>query len=91
VDKGFRGKAHHPPDVEVFTTGRRNLDSKLRRRSAIEPVIGHRKQEHRMQRNFLRGPLGDRMNALLSGCGFNLRKLYRFFYSAPLLKLQPQA
>jgi transposase, IS5 family len=95
VDKGFRGTAHHPPDVEVFTTGRRNLDSKrkrsLRRRSAIEPVIGHSKQEHRMQRNFLRGPLGDRMNALLSGCGFNLRKLYRFFCSAPLLKLQPQA
>ncbi len=80
VDKGFRGTAHHPADVEVFTTGRRNLDSKrkrlLRRRSAIEPVIGHSKQEHRMQRNFLRGPLGDRMNALLSGCGFNLRKLW---------------
>jgi transposase, IS5 family len=52
----------------------------LRRRSAIEPVIGHLKQDHRMKRNYLRGQDGDCINALLVGCGFNLRKLTRVFF-----------
>jgi IS5 family transposase len=54
----------------------------LRRRSAIEPVIGHLKQEHGPGRNHLLRQEGDRINALLTGCGFNLRKLRRFFKSA---------
>ena len=51
----------------------------FRRRSAIEPVIGHIKGEHRMDRNFLKGTAGDKMNAILAACGFNLRKLLRTF------------
>lgn len=62
----------------------RSLKRLLKRRSAIEPVIGHPKQDHALKRNFLRGQHGDRMNALLAGCGFNLRKLFCFFLSAPL-------
>ncbi|HEY9502438.1 MAG TPA: IS5/IS1182 family transposase, partial [Pyrinomonadaceae bacterium] len=50
-----------------------------KRRNAIEPVIGHEKQDHRLGRNYLKGKEGDRINALLSGCGFNLRKLLRAF------------
>jgi IS5 family transposase len=42
-------------------------------------VIGHEKQDHRLGRNHLKGKEGDRINALLSGCGFNLRKLLRAF------------
>jgi transposase, IS5 family len=53
----------------------------LKRRSAIEPIIGHSKQDHGRQRNYLQGRTGDQFNALLAGCGFNLRKLYRFFES----------
>jgi IS5 family transposase len=86
VDRGFKGAAHHPEDVSVYVSGRkrltRALKALLRRRSAIEPVIGHLKQEHGMQRNHLLGQEGDRINALLTGCGFNLRKLWRFFKSA---------
>jgi IS5 family transposase len=86
VDRGFKGATHHPEDVSVYISGRkrltRTLKALLRRRSAIEPVIGHLKQEHGMERNHLLGQEGDRINALLTGCGFNLRKLWRFFKAA---------
>jgi len=81
VDRGFKGAAYHPDDVEVLISGRRGLSRRLklwlRRRAAIEPVIGHLKSDHRLDRNHLVGRAGDRINAMLSGCGFNLRKLLR--------------
>lgn len=90
VDRGFKGTAHHPEDVAVYVSGRkrltRTLRALLRRRAAIEPVIGHLKHDHRMERNHLLGQEGDRVNALLTGCGFNLRKLWRFFQAAPSLQ-----
>jgi IS5 family transposase len=93
VDKGFRGASHHPSDVEVLVAGTRKrnkaLKRLLKRRSAIEPVIGHAKQDHALKRNYLRGKQGDRINAFLAGCGFNLRKLFHFSLSAPLL--QPES
>src|SRR3970282_816838 len=52
---------------------------RLQRRSAIEPVIGHMKSDCRMNRNYLKGSDGDRMNAMLAGAGFNFRKLLRAF------------
>jgi IS5 family transposase len=82
VDKGYRGQAHHPANVQVYISGRKlsgPLKRLLRRRSAIEPVIGHLKQDHRLKRNYLQGENGDCINALLAGCGFNLRKLLRVF------------
>lgn len=48
---------------------------------AVEPIIGHMKTDHRMDRNFLKGTTGDRMNAILAGCGFNLKKLLRGFFA----------
>lgn len=83
VDRGYRGSEHHPAEVKVHITGQHKARGRLkklfRRRSAIEPVIGHDKQEHGLGRNHLKGKEGDRINALLSGCGFNLRKLLRAF------------
>ena len=88
VDKGFRGQPHHPKGVAVYITGRRNLTPQLskllKRRSAIEPVIGHTKHDHGMNRNFLLGKGGDRINALLSGAAWNLKKLWRYFVEHPL-------
>jgi transposase, IS5 family len=85
VDQGFRGREHHPRGVEVLlkTTqqSHSSLKRKLKRRNAIEPIIGHAKQGHLLGRNFLQGQVGDSINALLAGCGFNLRKLFRFFLS----------
>jgi|ERR1700742_2256020 len=84
VDRGYRGSVHHPEGVDVYISGRRGLSPSLkkhlRRRSAIEPVFGHTKADHRMDRNYLLGQEGDRINALLSACGWNLRKLWRIFF-----------
>lgn len=87
VDKGYRGNQHHPEGVSVYLSGRKNLGRRLKamlkRRSAIEPVIGHTKHDHGMERNPLLGKAGDRINAILSGCGWNLRKLWREFVENP--------
>jgi hypothetical protein len=82
VDKGYRGhKAENPR--RVFISGqKRGVTSKikreLRRRSAIEPVIGHLKAEHRMGRNYLWFRHGDANNAVLAAAGYNFRRLIRW-------------
>ena len=89
IDKGFRGCKYHSAGVQVLVAGTRKFEGILKRlvkqRSAIEPVIGRLKQDHALKRNYLRGNLGDGINALLAACGFNLRKLYRRFSECPLL------
>ena len=47
----------------------------MRRRAAVEPVIGHTKSDHRMDRNFLIGSAGDAVNAVLAGAGYNFRRI----------------
>ena len=85
-DKGYRGAARDISDTTVHLSNRKKRSvprSKwrwLRRRSAIEPVIGHLKSDNRLQRNHLLGDDGDRINAMLAACGFNLRKLLRAFF-----------
>ncbi len=51
----------------------------MRRRSAVEPVIGHAKSEHRMGRNYLAGQAGDAINAVLAAAGYNFRRLLAWF------------
>jgi IS5 family transposase len=87
VDQGFRGSEHHPHGVTVliarFTAQVSATVKKLfKRRSAIEPIIGHAQSDHGLTRNYLRGTHGDKINAVLVGCGFNLAKLLRFFAQA---------
>jgi len=83
-DKGYRGSDKLGLITEVHLPKRRKNVTRsfrkwLRRRSAVEPVIGHVKADHRMNRNYLKGQEGDRMNALLAACGYNLRKLLGVF------------
>jgi IS5 family transposase len=91
VDKGYRGKTHHPEGKKVLISGRTRLAPRLkhllRRRSSIEPIIGHSKHDHRLERNLLRGKLGDEMNPILAGAAFNLRKLLRGFFFRLLARL----
>ena len=47
----------------------------FKRRAAIEPVIGHTKNDHRMDRNFLAHRDGDAINAVLAAVGYNFRRL----------------
>jgi len=49
----------------------------LKRRQAIEPVIGHLKADHRMGRCHLEGALGDKLHAVLCAAGYNIRWLLR--------------
>ncbi len=45
----------------------------------IDPTFGHMKSDHRLERNFLKGKKGDRINALMAAVGYNLAKLLRAF------------
>jgi len=82
VDRGYRGHGYEGK-VEVHVDKeRRGKTSKslwkcMKRRAAVEPSIGHLKQEHRMDRNRLKGQLGDSINAIMSAAGMNFRKLIR--------------
>lgn len=49
----------------------------LKRRWAIEPLIGHTKADHRMDRCWLQGALGDALHALSCAAGYNIRWLLR--------------
>ena len=102
LDKGYRGH-NAPPDYKfrVFISGQKRrmtpqIKRELRRRSAVEPVIGHLKAEHRMGRNYLWHRRGDAANAVLAAAGYNFRRLirwlsilWRLFITALLAAIQP--
>jgi IS5 family transposase len=82
-DKGYRG--HNYPDrFKVWISGQARrvtqvIRREMRRRAAVEPVIGHLKDDHRMRRNHLKGREGDRINAVLAAAGYNFSLLLRWF------------
>jgi len=82
VDKGYRGH-NHPHKFRVWISGQArrvtaSIRREMKRRAAVEPVIGHLKAEHRMERNHLKGREGDRINAVLAAAGFNFGLLLRW-------------
>ena len=83
VDRGYRGHGYEGM-VEIHVDKeRRGRTTKalwhwMKRRTAVEPNIGHLKQEHRMDRNRLKGKLGDSINAIMSAVGMNFRKSTRW-------------
>ena len=81
-DLGYRGHDYKGDiDIQVVNRFRKRKPRALlrwwKRRSAIEPVIGHVKSDHGMDRNMLAGSKGDKVNAMLAGVGFNLLKLMK--------------
>jgi IS5 family transposase len=69
--------------VRVYTSGQKRrltpqIKRDLRRRAAIELVIGHLKAEHRMGRNYLAHHAGDAVNAVLAAAGYNFHLLLRW-------------
>jgi transposase, IS5 family len=93
VDKGYRGH-NHPEKFRVWISGQlrrvtKPIRREMRRRAAVEPVIGHVKAEHRMGRNHLKGRDGDRINAVLAAAGYNFALLLRWL--ARLLRALFQA
>jgi IS5 family transposase len=79
VDKGYRG--HDAPNPRrIFISGQKRgvfgaIKRQLKRRAAIEPVIGHMKSEGHLGRCYLKGRSGDAANAVLSAVGHNLRRV----------------
>ena len=65
------------PPARSAVSPRRSSDE-MRRRAAVEPVIGHLKAEHRMGRNHLAHPVGDAINAVLAAAGYNFRRLLQW-------------
>src|SRR5947207_1474377 len=81
TDAGYRGH-NAPPDhkFKVYTAGQKRrltpqIKREFKRRAAIEPVIGHLKEHHRMGRNHLAHASGDAANAVLAAAGYNFRRL----------------
>ena len=81
ADRGYRGH-NAPPNhrFKVYIAGQKRrvtdeIKRELRRRAAIEPVIGHMKNEHRLGRNYLAHQAGDAANAILAAAGSNFRRL----------------
>ena len=81
VDRGYRG--HAEEETAVYISGQRRgiktqrLKRSLKRRQAIEPVIGHLKSDGLLGRNYLKGTEGDQINVMLSCAGHNLRLILR--------------
>jgi IS5 family transposase len=89
-DLGYRKSGYEGPcDIQVVNRYRKRLPASLRkwwkRRSAIEPIIGHVKSDCRGNRNRLKGTDGDKVNVVLAAAAYNLRKLLKGF--ALLLRL----
>lgn len=80
ADKGYRG-VETKEGTALYKSGQKrgvktkSMKAALKRRSAIEPEIGHMKQDGKLGRCYLKGVLGDAMNVILSGAGHNIRKL----------------
>ena len=86
VDRGYRGESKvgnteilrpKRPKKKATAYEKTKARKRFRRRAAIEPVIGHLKQDFRLSRNFLKGTQGDMVNVLLAAAAYNLTKWMR--------------
>jgi IS5 family transposase len=83
VDKGYKGH-DYPEKDSVFKSGQKRgvtqkIKKEMKRRSVIEPIIGHLKHDHRMHRNHLQGAIGDQQNAAFAAAAFNFKQLLNWF------------
>jgi IS5 family transposase len=83
ADAGYRGH-NAPRPFQVYTAGQKRgvtpeIKRAFKRRAAVEPVIGHLKEHHRMGRNQLAHRAGDAINAVLAAVGYNFRRLLAWF------------
>lgn len=88
-DRGYRGKSKidntrihipKPPGKNASTAMKDEMRKRFQRRAAIEPVIGHLKSDHRLNRNYLKGFTGDQINLLMAAAAFNFKKWMREVY-----------
>lgn len=81
VDNGYRGNKEKKSEVFVARQAKSRRSASIRkamkRRSAVEPLIGHLKNHGHLGRNFLKGTSGDQFNVMMSGIGYNLRVILK--------------
>jgi len=83
VDLGYRGHGIKDDATAIILARRKRgitpaIKKRMKRRNAIEPVIGHCKNDRKVgARNWLKGKLGDKINAISMAIGFNMRKILR--------------
>jgi transposase, IS5 family len=96
VDRGYRGvkevlgtkiKLPDVPDKNRTPYEKRKLRLGFKRRAAIEPKIGHLKQDHRLSRNFYKGIKGDNNNVMLAAAAMNFKRMMNKWKINPLLFL----
>lgn len=97
VDRGYRGKSKigeteilipSKPKKSHSYYQRKKLSDAHKRRAAIEPVIGHLKSNHRLNRNFYKGIVGDNINIMLAAAAFNFKRMINKWKSSLCLFLK---
>jgi transposase, IS5 family len=92
VDLGYRGHDYKGA-ATINIVGRQKIKDRkkkktIRRRAAIEPIIGHTKSDGHLGRNYLKGIYGDYVNTVMSGCGQNIRKMLKYLKKKSKEKLR---
>ena len=96
VDRGYRGVKEvlgttivlpDNPGKERTPYQKQKLRNGFKRRAAIEPKIGHLKQDHRLSRNFYKGIQGDNINVMLAAAGMNFKRILNKWKLNPLVFL----
>lgn len=96
VDRGYRGVkqvlgttiiAPDKPSKQRTAYQKQKLRKGFKRRAAIEPKIGHLKQDHRLSRNFYKGIKGDNINVMLAAAGMNFKRMLNKWKVNPLVFL----
>jgi len=84
VDRGYRGNKKigeteilipSTPNKSMSYYHRKKLSESHRKRAGIEPIIGHLKTDHRLNRNFYKGIVGDNINIMLAAAAFNFKRM----------------
>ena len=93
VDRGYRGVKEvlgtniiipdNPPKTRTRYQ-KQKLRKGFRRRAAIEPRIGHLKQDYRLCRNYYTGIKGDNINVMLAAAAMNFKRMMNIWRSNPL-------
>jgi transposase, IS5 family len=96
VDRGYRGitevlgtKIIIPdnPGKSRSNYEKQKLRKGFKRRAAIEPKIGHLKQDHRLSRNYYKGIKGDNINVMLAASAMNFKRMMNKWKENPLIFL----
>lgn len=97
VDRGYRGRKQigkteilipSTPRKSMSYYEKRKISQAHKKRAAIEPVIGHIKADHRLNRNFYKGIVGDNINIMLAAAAYNFKRMMNKWKSSFLTFLE---